>query len=145
MSEWKPPMELPVRWENEYFLSREKSYFLRPSWECNENEYLLFSIFDRKLYFINMETEEFKEIPVKFSQEELKKHEPGFHENSEWLQYACEENAFNTLIDFVNGTLIGDAFDKERQLRAYCEIAANSDGTCGEKTHLFTRREISGR
>ncbi len=145
MSEWKPPMELPVRWENEYFLSREKSYFLRPSWECNENEYLLFSIFDRKLYFINMETEEFKEIPVKFSQEELKKHEPGFHENSEWLQYACEENAFNTLTDFVNGTLIGDAFDKERQLRAYCEIAANSDGTCGEKTHLFTRWEISGR
>lgn len=141
MEEWKPPMEMPEECDKGYFPSGAKSYFTHPGGEHDENEYHLFSMYDRKLYRINLETEEYSDVPVEFDKKELEEHEPGFMENSEWLQYACEENAFNTLSDFLDGNVKGHAFDRERQIRAYSKVAANNDGTCGEKTHRF----ISGR
>lgn len=140
MTEWKPPIELPEKPQNGYYPSWAKAYFLRPSGAFRENEYLLFSVFDRKLFLINMETEEYREIPIKFNIQELEKHEPGFKANSEWLQYACEENAFNTLADFLDGNTNGNKFDREEQIRAFGKIAANNDGTCGEKTHQYICR-----
>lgn len=135
--EWKPPMEMPEEYSKGYFPSGARSYFTHPAGEHGENEYHLFSMYDRKLYRLNLETEEYSEVPVEFDREELEEHEPGFMENSEWLQYACEENAFNTLSDFLDGNMKGHAFDRERQIRAYSKVAANNDGTCGEKTHRF--------
>ena len=61
---------------------------------------------------------------------------------SDWLSYACEENAFNSLSDFLDGTITGNEFDKERQIRAYGKIAANSDGTSGEKIYQFVREKL---
>lgn len=142
MIEWTPPFELPKEKKNGYYPSRAKAYFLRPSGSFAENEYLLFSVFDRKLFLINMGTEEYKEIPVEFETSELREHEPGFAEHSEWLQYACEENAFNTLNDFLDGNITGNAFDKEAHVRAFRKMAANNDGTCGEKTHQYLCRQI---
>ncbi len=142
MSEWKPPFELPDRQKNGYFPSGVKAYFLPLSGAHNKNEYHLFSVFDRKLFLINMETKEYKEIPVEFNIHELEEHEPGFQENSEWLQYACEENAFNTLPDFLDGNISGNVFDKNKQIQAFARIAANNDGTCGEKTHRFVCRQL---
>ena len=89
-----------------------------------------------------MKTEAYTEIPIEFDLHELTDNEPGFRENSEWLQYACEENAFNTLPDFLDGTITGHAFDKAEQIRAFEKIAANNDGTCGEKTHQYVCRHI---
>ena len=142
MTEWKPPFEVPEEKKNGYYPSWAKAYFFRPSGNYGENEYLLFSVFDRKLFLINMETEEYKEIPVEFDIQELKGHEPGFKENSEWLQYACEENVFNTLNDFLDGNITGNAFDKAEQIQAFGKVAANNDGTCGEKTHQYVCRHM---
>lgn len=142
MTEWKPPFELPEKPLNGYYTSWAKAYFLRPSGEHDENEYHLFSVFDRKLYFINMKTEEYREIPVEFDVQELIDNEPGFRENSEWLQYACDENAFNTLPDFLDGTITGHAFNRVDQVRAFEKNAANNDGTCGEKIHQYVCRHI---
>ena len=94
-------------------------------------------MYDRKLYYINFETEEYEEVPVEFDRNELKTNELGFWEDSEWLQYACDENADNALSDFLDGNITGNAFDRERQIQAYSKIVANNDGTCGEKTHQF--------
>ncbi len=140
MTEWKPPFELPEQPKNGYFPSWAKAYFFRPSRVHAENEYLLFSVFDRKLFLINMETEEYEEIPVEFDLNELKEHEPGFAENSEWMQYCCEENVFNTLNNFLDGAITGNAFDQEQQIRVYGTIATNHDGSCGEKTHRYVCR-----
>jgi hypothetical protein len=140
MTEWEPPFDLPEKQINGYSPSWERAYFLPISERANKNEYHLFSLFDRKLFFINMETEEYKEIPVEFDLRELEEHEPGFAKNSEWLQYACEENALNTLIDFLDGTITGNAFDREKQIQAYGSIVANCDGTCGKKTHQYICR-----
>lgn len=137
MREWKPPMEMPEERANGYYPSWVKSYFTRPAGEYGACEYHLFSVYDRKLYRINLETEEYREVAVEFDREELEANEPGFWEDSEWLQYACNENAFNSLTDFLGGRITGSEFDRERQVRAYSKIAANNDGSCGEKTHGF--------
>ena len=55
------------------------------------------------------------------------------------------KNAFYSLEDFLDGKEIGAPFDKERQMRAFGEIAANHDGTCGEKIYEFMRKELGKR
>ena len=84
----------------------------------------------------------YREIAVGFHREELSAHAAGFSEESEWMQYACAESAFNSLEDLLEGNISGNAFHRERQLRAYGRIAANNDGTCGEKVHRFLCRSL---
>ncbi|MCI8834443.1 MAG: hypothetical protein HFH24_03580 [Ruminococcus sp.] len=144
MEEWNPPFELPEREKNGYFPSGSKGYFVPMKERNTESEYQFFSVFDRKLYQMDLKTNEYREIPVEFQEEELKRHEPGFQENSEWMQYACEENAFNTLPDFLDGKITGNAFCKEEQVQAFRKIAANNDGTCGEKIHQFLSKSFRG-
>ena len=141
MSEWEPPMEMPKEWRNGYYSSWGKSYFAHPAGGYDD-EYHLFSMYDRKLYRINLKTEEYKEVLVEFDWNELKNNELGFWEDSEWLQYACDESAVNSLFDFLDGNITGNAFDKERQIQAYSKIAANNDGTCGCKTHQFICQQV---
>ena len=67
--------------------------------------------------------------------EDLREQEPGFCEVSQWLQYGCGGSYFNSLGRFLDGIVVRNPFDRERQLRAYEKIAANNDGTCGEKIY----------
>ena len=77
------------------------------------------AIMDRKLFHVNLESGAYKEIPIRFNQEDLRRYEPGFGEISEWLQYACLENAINPLGKFLDGDIAGNLFDRTRQIRAY--------------------------
>lgn len=65
----------------------------------------------------------------------MEEHEAGFGACSETLPYACIENAINSLDRFLDGVTAGNPFDKEKQLAAYRELAANSDGNCGRKIY----------
>ncbi len=141
-TQWVPPIEQPEQPKNGYFTCWAKGY-LGCFMEGREvREYRLFSVYDRKLYRVDFEGNECQEIEVAFDKTELRGHEPGFWEQSQWLQYACSENAFNTLSDLLGGTLAGASFDKERQLASYRQLAANSDGSSGEKIHRFVRSKI---
>ncbi len=142
MTEWKPPFELPEKPKNGYFFSGIKACFLPPAKTDTSIEYPLFSMFDRKIFLIDLKTMEYREKNIEFNLQDLEEHEPGFHEHSEWLQYACEENTFNTLTDFLDGKITGNAFDKQKQVQAFGKIAANNDGSCGVKTHQFVRSHI---
>lgn len=140
--EWKLPVELPKKEKNGYFTPWAGGY-----WNClmegNEiREYRLFSVYDRKYYRVDPEKNECREIPVTFDRAELRENEPGFAEQSQWLQYACLENAFNSLPDFLDGNITGNDFDRERQLAVYRQLSANSDGTSGEKIHQFIRKKL---
>lgn len=104
--------------------------------------YTCFSVYDRKLYEIDLSKGESREIPIVYDKEQLKKHEPGFCENSKWLQYVCMENAFNSLRNFLDGKIAGAHFDREKQIEAYGAITANHDGTCGEKIHRFVQGKL---
>lgn len=158
MQEWKPPFPVPDRERNGYFVVGSRGIFL----PIAENELIAkneliaegtpeaggmcryFSLFDRRLYNVNPDTGEYEEVPVAFDEEELLRHTAGFAEESDWMQYACEEGAFNSLEDLLDGAISGNAFDRERQLQAYGKIAANNDGTCGEKVHEFLCGSLTG-
>lgn len=141
MTVWKPPFEEPEDIKSDYYVSWARSVFVGPAGNGTESEWLLFSCYDRRLYAVDFETDAYREIEIGFDREELQKQEPGFRKNSQWLQYACEENAFNSLEDFLNGTITGGAFDREKQIVAYCGITANCDGTSGEKIYEFVREK----
>ena len=133
MCEWKPPYEENVA--TDYFYTTAKSVFLwKPPSQCTQ-WVKMYSYPNRKLYRVNIETNEYEEIPVKFDVEELRANEKGFCEDSEWLQYCCPENCFNSLKDLLDGNITGNSFDRDRQIRNFEKISANPDGTCGEKVY----------
>ena len=82
------------------------------------------------------------EVNIKFNVDELKQHEDGFNDSSQWLKYCCCENAFNSLKDFLDEGITGKQFEKEKQIKSYEIIAANNDGSCGEKVHEYIKNKI---
>ena len=142
MTEWETPFsELECK-SSGYYVAGSRYSFIRSVEENAVKILRFFSILDRTLYDVNLETNEFKERTVSFDVDELKEHEPGFQENSDWFQYACQENAFCTLADFLDGKVKGNGFDRERQIRAFQEIAANNDGTSGQRIYEFVKEKL---
>jgi hypothetical protein len=139
--EWNPPFDTLDNLKNGYYPAWCKAWFINSTSEDNKY-YKLFSLYDRKLYLVDLENNKCEEMKIEFDIDELRENEPGFESYSEWLQYCCEEGAFNTLSDFIEGKITGKPFNKEKQLSCYGDIAANNDGTCGEKLHQFIREQL---
>lgn len=137
MKEWEMPFEFSYKEKSEYFLSGGVGYFLGRNDSLGEWTYRYFHVLHRKLYDINLETREFKEISIEFNKKELEKHTAGFDCTSDWIRYSCMEDAFNSLRDLLDNRITGKPFNRDKQVQAYKEIAANNDGTCGEKIHQF--------
>ncbi len=137
IQEWEPPFTVSWEGRNGYFPVGMVGVFLRRTDTLGKGTYRFFYEPERKLYDINIRTKEFKEIGIMFDLDELLGHEPGFGRNSDWFKYGCVENALYSLKDFLDGTDKGHPFNREEQLKAYREIAENSDGTCGKRIHAF--------
>lgn len=142
MEEWIPPFPVPSKEKNGYYISYSKGSFIEHKNEAGEYCFTYYSGIDRKLYTVKPGENACREIPILFDREELKAHEPGFCEESDWLQYAVVENAFNSLQDFLDGKITGGFFDRERQVKAFGTIAANYDGTSGEKIHRYVQGKL---
>ena len=101
--QWKPPLGN---------LAERNVFF--PWWKPEDKEGWLgiYSNVERRLYAVNMKTEESKEIEIKFDREELEAHEAGFSVCSEALPHACMENALNPLERFLDSVTVGNSFDK---------------------------------
>lgn len=135
LSKWEPPFEDGEG--REYFYTTAKSSFLFCSSNDNSDTVKVFSHPARKLYEVNIATNAYREIEIKFDVDELRKNEPGFRADSEQLKYCCRETAFNSLDCFLDGKIIGNQFDISRQREEYMQVAANFDGNCGKKLHDF--------
>lgn len=96
-----------------------------------------FDSVNRKLYDVNLETGVYRKNSIIFDKNELMEHTDGFSRGSDWHIYFCDESAFNSLTDLLNGTITGNAFNKEEQVQAYRKTAVNADGTCGEHVYRF--------
>ena len=142
VTEWIPPFDQPEKIETGYYLSDSKAYFLDSTDNLEYGEHYLFSCYDRKLYKINLETGGCSEIQIGFREQELQNSESGFWEISDWMQYACNENAFNSLSDFLEDKITGSPFDRDRAIRAFAKIAANADGTSGDKIYEFMHGKL---
>lgn len=142
MKKWDLPMPVTDGRKNGYFISGSMGWFVIPLPRRGKADCLLWNLPERKLYEININTKEYKEVPIVFDYDDLKEHEPGFMEESEWMQYCLIENAFNSLKNLLDGDITGNLFDKERQLKAYARINANIDGTCGRNVYEFVKGNI---
>ncbi len=137
---WKTSLDPEAQPINDYFAPAVGAAFD----SCIGNgHWRLFFNQDRRLYDVELETGQCKEIPVEFEEGSLAHEAVGFTEQSEWLRYGCMEDAFHTLPDLIENKLPGNHHDRERQLRAYREVAANYDGTAGEKTYHFIMEKLA--
>jgi len=142
MEEWKPPLEFKNRGKNGYFSSGGMGDFVITYPQKGKADCRIWYAPDGKLYDINIDTKEYREVEIDFDYDELKEHEPGFMEESEWMQYCLNENAFNSLKDLLDGNITGNPFDRERQLRAFSKINADTDGTCGRNVYDFVKGRV---
>lgn len=146
IEEWELPMASGKRGENGYFMTNGMGGFVI-TWQQLALRKPICKIWyapERKLYDINVFTKEYKEVEIEFDYDDLLAHEPGFAEESETFQYCLNENAFNSLKDLLDDDITGDRFDRERQLRAFSKINANTDGTCGKNVYEFVKGKIVG-
>ena len=109
----------------------------------DETLYYLFVNTNRKLYQVDLEKNIYHEIKIDFDIKELWKYCHGFTGIAEYLQYACMEDAFHTLSDFLEGNIRGDIFSSEHELEAYRQIVADCDGTCGDNVYRIIRKKLS--
>ena len=142
MEEWKPPIPFKSRGKNGYFVASGMGGFRITLSQIGKADCQIWYTPERRLYDINIDTKEYKEIEIDFDYEELKAHEPGFMEESEWLQYCLWEDVFNSLENLLDGKITGKQFDRERQIKAFSKINASTDGRCGEKIHQFVRERV---
>lgn len=139
-AEWKPPFVQAEKARNGYFGVWVKAGIYNKENEVGTaHEYYLMSFLDKKLYAIDFSSNSCREIKIEFDREELRQQEYGFAAISKLQPYGCKESAFISLSDFLQGTISGNTFDKAQSVHAYQQIAANSDGTCGEKIYGFIK------
>lgn len=144
ITRWAPPFPMVGEAKNGYyFVGAKYTFVMQPYHREPESPIcLIYAYLERLFYRVNLVSGEYEKIVPTFDVETLKAHEPGFDRCSEWLQYACNENAFNSLPDFLDGKITGAAFDREKQLEAFAGIIANPDGTCGAKVHQFVTERL---
>lgn len=142
MREWKPPMGFATRGKNAYFRTGGAGGFATTLQQMGKAEGRLWYSPERRLYEINIDTGAYREVEIDFDYEELRAHEPGFAEDSEWMQYCIKENAWNSLKDFLDGNITGAAFSRERQIKAFSRINASPDGTCGKRVYEFAKGKV---
>lgn len=135
--EWKPPFPVSAEDAGGCCDCLYAGMFIRRTDTLGAWTYRYFDYANRKLYDINLETEEYKELMICFDQEELNSHEPGFCKISGWLRYGCMENYSNSLERLLDENITGNAFDQTSQEYEFGKIAVNHDGTCGQKVHQF--------
>lgn len=140
LEEWIPPFPVPAKSKSDYYNFWTSGWFVWKQDSLQTGVYQYFSLYDAKLYEIQPETNVCHEIPIVYEKEELSLHAPGFCEYSDSLSYCCMESAFHTLADFLDGTISGTTFDREKQIQSYAQINASCEGDCGEKVHLWVKR-----
>ena len=142
MEKWEPPIPFKNRGKNGYFAVGGMGAIIDVPSRHGKADYRIWYAPERKLYDINIDTKEYREISIEFDYDEVKRHEPGFMEESEWMQYCLNESAFNSLKDLLDNNVTGTRFDRERQLEAFAEISADTAGTCGDQVYRFVKSKI---
>ncbi len=143
MKEWKSSVVFRNRGKSGYFVTEGIGGIFPVGSRPEGTNYRMWYAPERKLYDIDIGTGVCREIEIQFDYEEVRAHESGFMEESEWVQYCLRESAFNSLQDFLEGRITGNPFDRDRQLKAFSEINANTEGMCGENIHTFIKGNLS--
>ena len=142
MSKWEAPFDCSLYDMEGYLFVGYVGLFWQPT---GYGKCRFFYAKERRLYALDFGQETADEIPLTLEEEDLARQPSGYAELSEWLRYGCEENAFNSLESLLSGNIQGGLHDREKQIAAYSEIAANIDGTAGEKIHRYAMQLLLAR
>lgn len=137
MENWEVPVGSELRGKNGYYRTAGMGGFVLNYALLGSKHRHIWYAPERKLYDINIETKECKEIPITFDYAQLEQNATGFAEQSEWIQYCCREDSFNSLKDLLDDTITGERFDKKRQLAAFARINAGTEGNCGQQVYDY--------
>lgn len=139
MKKWEPPIPLTMTYGKEYFQASVFGCILPNVNEKNTNQYMLWYAPERRIFMVNIIANEYEEIPISFDHEQLIAHVPGFWRKSEWLQYGCYEDAFNSIQNLLDDKVNGHLYNRQLALHAFGEINASVDGTSGQKIFRFAK------
>lgn len=138
MKRWHIPMDIKQPELSGYFRTDIMPFFEMNTLQPKGNCYRLWDSTDRRLYDIHADTFECKEIEIAFDQRDMLEYlSGGFKQESEWMQYCCNEDAFHSLQDLLNEHVQGAKFDKEKALRAFQLVNTSIDGMCGKRVYDF--------
>lgn len=137
ISQWDAPFEASSKAANGYLYCWGVGGFTWGYSKSFQQNEIFIHLPTRKIYNVDIEKNIWEEAPVYADEECKSQMKIGFDRMSKWFLYGCNENAFNTLPDFINGTIHGKAFSREEQLLSFADIAANNDGTAGKKIYEF--------
>lgn len=140
VEEWVPFCDADKKHDDDYCTCTLVGMFFRE--KGAGYQYLLYRDLGRKVYGIELENGEVEEVRPAFSETEIYENIHGFTTQSQWLRYACYEDVFHTLKDFLDGALPGEKFNRENQLEAYININASIHGDCGEKVYKFVHTHL---
>lgn len=143
MEEWKSPVGTEMRGRNGYYLTGGMGSLIITEPMVGKPDCQIWYAPERKLYDINIHTKAYREVEIEFDYEDLTAHEPGFAEKSQSMQYCLDENALNSLQDLLDDNITGQKFDRERQIRAFSKVNADTEGTCGRNVYNIVKGKIS--
>lgn len=133
--EWESPFDASAEDVSPYIPNWGVGYFVCDI--SNPDKYRFMLTRERKLYDIDLHTKEIREVEIHFDREDVYRHANGYGKESQWLQYCCVENVFNSMADELDGTIHGAAFDRQKQIKEYSQVNASPDGDCGEKVYRY--------
>lgn len=110
-----------------------------------DGDYRMISASRNKIYKVNLKNNTCKEVPYSFDRDEAIEAVAGFGDDSRSLRYCCNENAFNSLDDFLKGNITGKQFNVDDCRESYSKISATIDGTCGQKVHEYIYNQKFGK
>lgn len=143
ISQWEAPFSASHEAANGYLHTWGVGGFVWADPKCIKKEMKFIHLPTRKLYHVDIENNTWEEVLVTFDEESKLQMEIGFARMSKWFLYGCSENAFNSLMDLLDGTIHGKQFSHEYQLKAFSDIAANNDGTAGEKIYNYAMKRMA--
>lgn len=107
-----------------------KSWFIG----CNSNGNALFiSTCSGKIFEMNIDTEEIKDVAFRIDTDLFKKLTSGYLYHPDFERYCCLEDGNVSIKDIIENNIEINSHDKMKQLESFSLIANNLDGTCGEK------------
>lgn len=138
--EWKNSFALKEKKSSCYFQGLFEGKFYKQ--KGTQYQYLYNCESDKITYHIDLKTGEIQKKEYIFSEREAYDHACGFAPESQWMRYCCDEDVFHTLKEFLDGTLPGEAFNREKQIAEFAKINASVHGDCGEKVYGFVRAHL---
>ncbi len=139
---WDAPFPVDIKGRNGYYFAGSTGGF---GYLPDKKEILFWYAPERQWYQYDIKAKAFNPLDITCDFGDLEHHVDGFCEESEWVQYCCIEDAFNSLPDFIDGKIKGNPHDKARQIHAFEKIAANPDGTAGKKIYQRAMEHLAAK